>query len=158
MSSPYQATEAEIESIGNAGVTAASNELLALDDENCDSRQAVLACLRAFKAAAAAVEQGAADLLSERPEYGHVIHGLDIGHIVASAMVVATSHRNEIHPLSEAGWRLLMFVATAQALEGMQDVLDQFKANPGIESARTTEVTSTIESIFASARYARGLV
>lgn len=122
----YKPTESEADTIDRAGLIAAWQELQPLLDDEFAISQGVLACLKAFKAARAAVDEATLALKAGRPDASYISHDPEITLIVCSALMALDIQQDDMHPRSVLGARVAVLIKAARALEAMDAVYSSF--------------------------------
>ena len=122
----YKPTESEADTIDRAGLIAAWQELQPLLDDELAISQGVLACLKAFKAAKAALDEAILALKAGHPEASYISHYPQITLIVCSALMALDFQPDDMHPRSVLGARFAVLIQAAKALEAMNAVYSAF--------------------------------
>jgi hypothetical protein len=115
----YEPTEEECEAIDRAGMVAAWHELQPIKNEELPIQQKVLACLRAFKSARAAVFAEVGKLEEAHPDASYIGHSRDITVLICTALAGIDVDHHDLPSISEASDRILALLQATKALEAM---------------------------------------
>jgi hypothetical protein len=121
----YRLSDDDLETVSRAGMKAAWSVFQMLNNEEVESREAVILCVLAIKAAREATKSALDELMGKPVKGVYVSNYPEIMHIVCSAaffMDLGAQDLHTVNPLSLAGWKISCLVDAARALDALDNV------------------------------------